>query len=79
MASITVRDLDEDVKARLRIQAAHKGVSMEAEARRLITEGVQPQSALEAWDACLPPSWQGPEITPPSRKRDRKVPQLSDE
>jgi len=37
MATLTIRDLDDDVKARLRVQAAEHGRSMEAEARALLT------------------------------------------
>lgn len=33
---LMIRDLDEDVKARLRVQAAEHGRSMEAEARMLL-------------------------------------------
>jgi len=33
MASITIRNLDEQTKARLRVRAAHHGHSMEDEAR----------------------------------------------
>lgn len=36
MATLTVRDLDETVKARLRIRAAEHGRSMEAEARAIL-------------------------------------------
>ena len=36
MASITIRNLDERIKARLRIQAARHGRSMEEEARTLL-------------------------------------------
>ena len=36
MASLVIRDLDEDLKARLRIQAAEHGRSMEAEARAIL-------------------------------------------
>jgi plasmid stability protein len=35
MASITVRNLDEDIKRRLRIRAAENGRSMEQEAREI--------------------------------------------
>jgi antitoxin FitA len=38
MASITIRNLDPDVKTRLRIRAAEHGRSMEAEAREILTE-----------------------------------------
>jgi len=36
MASITIRNLDDAVKSRLRIQAAHHGRSMEDEARDIL-------------------------------------------
>lgn len=36
MASITVRNLDEDLKRRLRIRAAQNGHSMEQEARDIL-------------------------------------------
>jgi antitoxin FitA len=36
MASITIRNLDERTKARLRVRAAQHGRSMEAEARTLL-------------------------------------------
>jgi len=36
MATITIRDLDDGLKARLRLQAARKGHSMEEEARRIL-------------------------------------------
>jgi len=36
MATITIRQLDERTKARLRVQAAHHGRSMEEEAREIL-------------------------------------------
>lgn len=36
MATLMIRDLDDEVKARLRVQAAEHGRSMEAEARILL-------------------------------------------
>jgi plasmid stability protein len=36
MATLTIRQLDEKTKARLRIQAAHHGRSMEEEAREIL-------------------------------------------
>lgn len=36
MASLMIRDLDDAVKARLRVQAAEHGRSMEAEARLIL-------------------------------------------
>ncbi len=39
MASIVIRNLDEKVAARLRVQARLRGVSVEREARRILAEG----------------------------------------
>jgi plasmid stability protein len=36
MATLTIRQLDEKIKARLRIRAAHHGRSMEEEAREIL-------------------------------------------
>ena len=36
MASITIRNLDESTKARLRVRAAHRNRSMEEEARAIL-------------------------------------------
>ena len=41
MASIVVRNIDDDLKARLRVQAARNGRSMEAEAREILRRGVE--------------------------------------
>jgi antitoxin FitA len=46
MATLTIRQLDEKIKARLRIRAAHRGRSMEEEAREIL------RSALTA----IPPA-----------------------
>lgn len=39
VASIIIRNLDDTVAERLRLQARLRGVSMEQEARRILTEG----------------------------------------
>ncbi|WP_026425322.1 FitA-like ribbon-helix-helix domain-containing protein [Actinokineospora inagensis] len=36
MATLTIRDLDEDLKAKLRVRAAEHGRSMEAEVRAIL-------------------------------------------
>ena len=41
MASITVRNLDDDVKTRLRMRAASHGRSMEEEVRLILAEAVE--------------------------------------
>ena len=45
MASITIRHLDEDVKANLRARAAGNGRSMEEEARIILRKAVEPAGA----------------------------------
>jgi antitoxin FitA len=40
MAALSIRNLDEQVKERLRVRAALKGRSMEAEIREILTEAV---------------------------------------
>ena len=49
MATLLIRNLDEIVAERLRVQARLKGVSVEEEARRVLAEGtvVTRQEALE--------------------------------
>lgn len=44
MASITVRNLDEGVKRRLRVRAADNGRSMEQEVRLILREAVEPEA-----------------------------------
>jgi len=50
MANITIRNLDDQVKARLRVRAAQYGRSMEEEARQILrsvlSEEVPPQRNL---------------------------------
>jgi plasmid stability protein len=40
MAAVSIRDLDESVKERLRVRAARHGRSMEAEMRAILTAAV---------------------------------------
>lgn len=40
MASLTIRNIDEQVKSRLRVNAAIKRASMEEEARQVLTRAV---------------------------------------
>jgi plasmid stability protein len=43
MASLTIRKLDEKVKAKLRVRAAMKGHSMEEEVREILTTALKNQ------------------------------------
>jgi len=53
MASITIRKLDDAVKAKLRIRAAEHGHSMEEEARGILVSAIQdkPQPKENLYDA----------------------------
>ena len=78
MATITIRNLDNDVKTRLRMRAAENGRSMEEEARLILGNAVEPKMArrnlasairaritpLGGVELELPP--RGPEHEPPS-------------
>jgi plasmid stability protein len=43
MASMTIRKLNDTLKSRLRVQAAHHGRSMEEEARQILKAALSPQ------------------------------------
>ena len=45
MASITIRNLEDDIKTRLRKRAAERGRSMEEEARLILAEAVAREAA----------------------------------
>lgn len=49
--TLTIRNLDEGVEKRLRVQAARHGRSIEAEARDILAKGVEPGSASASRDA----------------------------
>jgi plasmid stability protein len=47
MATLMIRNLDEQTKSQLRQQAARHGHSMEEEARRILRQAVSPAAASE--------------------------------
>ncbi|MFZ4071829.1 MAG: FitA-like ribbon-helix-helix domain-containing protein [Caulobacterales bacterium] len=49
MASLTIRNLDDDIKERLRVRAAHNGRSMEEEARAILRATVAGATAVDLW------------------------------
>ncbi|WP_322778734.1 FitA-like ribbon-helix-helix domain-containing protein [Frankia sp. Cas4] len=54
MAAVSIRDLDDSVRERLRVRAAHHGRSMEAEIRAILTEAVsEPENAAGLAQALL--------------------------
>ncbi|TAN49935.1 MAG: hypothetical protein EPN21_10310 [Methylococcaceae bacterium] len=46
MANLSIRKLDDETIARLRIHAAHHRISMEEEARRILRQAVTPSTRL---------------------------------
>jgi len=80
MASITIRRLDESVKAKLRVRAASHGRSMEQEAREILRAGVNaPKAAapnlVEAMRRYIEPLG-GVELPIPPRESIRRPPKL---
>ncbi len=59
MASVTIRNLDDDVKIRLRARAADNGHSMEEEARLILREAVgreaEPENLAAFIHECFAP------------------------
>jgi plasmid stability protein len=45
MASITIRNIDETLKRKLRLQSAQHGCSMEAEVRNILRQALLPSAA----------------------------------
>lgn len=81
MASITIRSLDDDVKARLRLRAARHQRSMEEEARVILREAVSPERErprdLAAFTReCFAP-FGGVELELPRRGAMREPPEFS--
>ncbi len=78
MASITVRNLEEDLKRRLRIRAAQNDRSMEQEAREILRaalyrEPVSGKDLVSAIRACFEPLG-GVELEIPPREPMREPP-----
>ena len=79
MASITIRNLDDGVKRRLRLQAAEHGHSMEEEARVILREAVAfdatPDNLARAIRARFAP-FGGVELALPPRAPARAPPRF---
>ena len=80
MASITVRNLEEGLKRRLRIRAAENGISMEQEARDILRAALDQESSngrnlADAIRARFEPLG-GVELDIPPREPIREPPQL---
>ena len=82
MASITIRNLDDDIKHRLRVRAAEHGRSMEEEAReilrRVMGEAAPPRNLAASIRARLAPLG-GVELDLPVREPMREPPRFDRE
>ena len=72
MASITVRNLDDEVQKRLKQQAVEHGRSMEAEARSILTAALTRGGLAQAWVEATE-DLRGDEIPLPERSVPRQV------
>jgi len=74
MATITVRDLDERVRDRLRERAAANGRSMEAEVRAILADAVMDVAWLTTLvEVSSTYSADGPDLEQPERDLAREV------
>jgi len=81
MASITIRNLDDDVKTQLRIRASRNGRSMEEEVRLILRDAVGrmegPKNLASAIRARFAP-FGGVELEIPARQPMREPPSFDD-
>lgn len=79
MASITIRNLDDDIKQRLRVRAAGHGRSMEEEARdilrRVLDDAAPPRDLAAAIRARVTPAARV-DLELPAREPMREPPRL---
>ena len=69
MASLSVRRLDEETVAQLRIRAARHGVSMEEEARQILKRAASaPESLGDLALRLFSPAYGGEELVLPKRE-----------
>ncbi len=81
MANITIRNLDDDVKARLRVRAAEHHRSMEEEARIILRDAenggpAAPRDLAKFTRECFAPLG-GVELELPARVAMRELPDFS--
>ena len=80
MGTLTIRNMDDGVKERLRMRAASRGHSMEEEARVILTQAMGGVSGEALWSLSreLFAGDKGVELSLPSRVKDRRSPDFSD-
>ncbi len=81
MASITIRNLDDETKRRLQFRARRNRRSMEEEARTILNGAVNPGSKGKGLGTAIQEMFKdvgGVELTPYPRERQRPPPDFSD-
>ena len=78
MTSLTIRNVDDATKQRLRVRAARHGVSMEEEVRRILKEALWPAEAPSGLGKRMRDRFAGlaaEEFAVPERQAPRSAPQ----
>jgi len=81
MATLTIRDLDDELKARLRVRAAEHGRSMEAEVRAILRETLASPARSVALGSRVHErfaSLDAVELTQPARDEAPRSPDLAE-
>ena len=71
MATLTIRNLADEVRDRMRVEAAKNGRSMEEEARQFLSQGYAPKLSLDELRSKLDAMAAGDPPLPPNAKMDR--------
>lgn len=79
MASLTIRNLPDEVKTRLKVQAAHEGRSLEAHARQILQQAADGSDAhtdiVKTFESYFGQE-NGIDLDPPARKSARAIPEF---
>lgn len=80
MATLTIRNLDEETRDRLRVRAASRGHSMEQEARQILRQAVSGADGPALWARSreLFSGDRGVDLGLTDRRADRKAPDFSE-
>ena len=81
MASLTIRNFDDDLKSSLRLQAARHGHSMEQEVREILRRAVQPANSSTSFAKRIQNRFVGlaVEELPIPKRRAARLPVLAKE
>ncbi len=82
MATITIRNLDDSLKKRLRLAAARHGCSMEEEVRRILRRNLMPQDEQTGTGSRIHQHFKqagGIELSVPARSLPRQQAELFEE